>query len=319
MNRLYAVLAIALFALPAAAADAPGWTPNDMLRVKRFGSVVPSPDGRRVAYLVQEAVTDELRSEFVLQIYLVDSDGGNPVQLTRGTSSSDHPQWSPDGKNIAFLSNRGGKTNIFVIPVGGGEAEQLTDVKTGVNSLQWSPNGRQIAFTMPDPPTVEEDIASRIKTDVRVLDENVKMTRLYVVPVQKNEAGKRPPTVLSPADRSVAADGFDWHPDGRTIAFSHAKSPSTNDWPTADISLVDVATGKVRPLVNSGGAETAPKYSPFGDRIAYVRSDNPPTWGGGSRVYGDRTRGSIPHLMGDTPDRRPTKTRESPPQAGGLS
>ena len=44
MSRLYAVLAIALFALPAAAADAPGWTPNDMIRLKRFGSVVPSPE-----------------------------------------------------------------------------------------------------------------------------------------------------------------------------------------------------------------------------------------------------------------------------------
>src|SRR5207248_6723843 len=139
---------------------------------------------------------------------------------------------------------RGGKTNIFVLPLTGGEAEQLTDVKTSVSALQWSPNGRRIAYTMTDPPTVEEEIAGRMKSDVRVLDENVKMVRLYVIPVQKNEAGKRPATVLSPADRSVSAEGFDWHPDGRTIAFSHAKSPGTNDWPTADISLVDVATGK---------------------------------------------------------------------------
>src|SRR5260370_20942183 len=188
MNRLFSIIAIFFFAMPAIAADPAGWTPNDMLRVKRFGSVVPSRDGKRIAYSVREAVTDDLRSEYVSQIYLVDSNGGNPVQLTRGTSSSEHPQWSPDGKTIAFLSNRSGKTNLFAIPVSGGEAEQLTDVKTSVSALQWSPDGRSIAFTMLDPPTIAEDIATRMKADVRVVDENVKMVRLYVISLQNNEA-----------------------------------------------------------------------------------------------------------------------------------
>src|SRR5687768_8298397 len=100
MNRRLCALALLAFALPAAAADAPGWTPTEMLRVKRFGGVYPSPDGKRVAFTVREAVLEDLRSEFVTQIHLADADGGNPVQLTRGANNSEHPQWSPDGKSL---------------------------------------------------------------------------------------------------------------------------------------------------------------------------------------------------------------------------
>ena len=59
------------------------------------------------------------------------------AQLTRGDKSCDNPQWSPDGKTIAFTSNRGGKNNVWLIPADGGEAEQLTDVKSGVGSHRW--------------------------------------------------------------------------------------------------------------------------------------------------------------------------------------
>src|SRR5258708_38843360 len=117
MNRFFALLGIFVIALPATAADVPGWTPNDMIQIKRFGGVYPSPDGKRVAYTVREPAIEELRSEVVSQIYLVDSDGGNPIQLTRGTRSSEHPQWAPDGKTIAFLSHRSGTTNLYAIPV----------------------------------------------------------------------------------------------------------------------------------------------------------------------------------------------------------
>ena len=123
MNR-FALLALLLVS-PAAFAAEPvaGWTPSAMMKVKRIGSVMPSPDGKRVAYTVREAVTEELRSEYVAQIHLADADGSHPLQLTRGTHTADNPQWSPDGQSIAFASNRTGQSNIHLIPVAGGEAE----------------------------------------------------------------------------------------------------------------------------------------------------------------------------------------------------
>jgi prolyl oligopeptidase len=288
-----------------------GWTPAAILQVKRIGGVYPSPDGKRVAYTVREAVMDDTRSEYVSQIHLVDADGGNHVQLTRGTHSSDNPQWSPDGKSIAFTANRTGKTNLFLIPVSGGEAEQITDVKTGVAPFLWSPDGKSIAFTMVDPPTLQEETATRIKADARVVEDNIKMNRLYVLPVEKDANGKRNPRLLTTGNYTLSSgisDGvpFDWSPDGKTIVFSHAKTPGVNDWPTADISLVDVESAKVRPLVDSGAAELSPKFSPDGKLIAYIRTDDPPTWGTNSTIHVIPAEGGPSRELAETPDRRPT-------------
>src|SRR5262249_41818337 len=118
MKRIV-VLAVAFFfpLLTTAAEPKVGWTPETLLKLKRIGGVYPSPDGKRVAYTVREAVMQDSRSEYVTQIHLVNADGTEHVQLTRGTQSSENPQWSPDGKTIAFTSNRSGKTNLFLIPV----------------------------------------------------------------------------------------------------------------------------------------------------------------------------------------------------------
>ena len=76
----------------------------------------------------------------------------------------------------------------------------------------------------------------------------------------------------------TAPDSIAFSPDGRTIAFSHTPRPVINDWPSSDISLVDVATGAVRPFAATGAAETSPLFSPDGRLLAYVVTDEPPRW-----------------------------------------
>ena len=68
------------------------------------------------------------KSEYVTQIWLANTDGSNPLQLTFADKSSDNPRWSPDGRLLAFTSGRSGKNNLYVLRVIGGEAEQITDV-----------------------------------------------------------------------------------------------------------------------------------------------------------------------------------------------
>lgn len=288
------------------------WTPELMLKVRRVGSVRPSPDGRRVAYTVAEAMMTEDRSEFVSQIWVANSDGSDATQMTFAAKSSTNPSWSPDGNFLAFTSDRMGKTNLFRLRVAGGEAEQLTDVKSGVGAFSWSPDSRQIAFVMTDPPTDADDKAAKLKDDSRWLDRDYKMDRLYLVSVVKDKDGQRKSRLLTPGHFTIGAaarpggGSFDWSPDGQSIVFSHRKTPLADDWPTSDVSIVDTATGKITPLATTGGSEFAPLFSPNGKSVAMVISDNPPRWAGSYTFQVVPVGGGAVKSLPATPDRQPT-------------
>src|SRR5262249_36385390 len=93
---------------------------------------------------------------------------------------------------------------------------------------------------------------------------------------QKDANGKREPRKLTTANYSV--EDFDWSSDSSRIAFGHVKSPLANDWTTSDVSIIEVASGKVTDLANTPAAESSPVYSPDGNSIAVLASDNPPRW-----------------------------------------
>jgi dipeptidyl aminopeptidase/acylaminoacyl peptidase len=253
------------------------WDPELQIKVKAVGSPRVSPDAKRIVYTVSEAVMTADKSEFVTQIWMANLDTKQNFQLTFGDKSSSNPKWSPDGNWIAFTSNRkDNKNNLYLLSINGGEAEPLTDVKTGVGNFEWAPNGRSIAFTMSDAKTEDEEKNDRAKNDFRWMDENIKMSRLYVINVQKDSNGQREPKKLTTADYHVG--DFDWSADSSHIAFSHAKTPTANDWTTADASIVELANGKVTVLANTPAAESSPVYSRDGKSLAILVSDNPPRW-----------------------------------------
>jgi dipeptidyl aminopeptidase/acylaminoacyl peptidase len=311
-NRLLQLLAAGVFASvltldvshPAAQAPGSTWTPELMLTVKRVPAVVPSPDGAQVAFVVGEAITEGERSEWVTQIHVAAADGSASRQLTRGEKSSSEPRWSPDGKSLAFLSSRSGKANVWRINVSGGEAEQVTDEKGGVSAFEWSPDGASFAFVMRDAKTDAEEKADKEKRDWRTLDEQVKMNRLYVVPLEKGADGKRTARLLTKAERSV--NEFSWSPDGKTIVFDHQKTPLADDWPSGDLATVTVADGTVTPLATSARTEDQAVYSPDGRFIAFTLSDDPPSWAQERRVQIVPAGGGPARVLADTPDSQPT-------------
>ena len=299
-----ASLLVVLFASMVSAQTTTGWDPELQLKVRAVGAPRVSPDAKRVVYTVSEAITTADKSEFVTQIWMANIDTKQNFQMTFGDKSSTNPKWSPDGNWIAFTSNRKeNKNNLYLLNVNGGEAEPLTDVKSSVSDFAWSPDGRTIAFTMSDPKTEEEEKNDKGRNDFRWVDENLKMSRLYVLPIQKDANGKREPRKLTTENFNV--DSFDWSPDGAHIAFGFSKSPVANDWTTANVSILDVSSAKTTPLAETAAAESSPIYSPDGRSIAILASDNPPRWAQSGVIQIFSTSGGQPKTLATTFDGQP--------------
>ena len=235
-------------------------TLDQIVSLKRVGSPALSPDGRWVAYTVRD--TDWVANAFVTQVWLADTRGGAPRPLTQGKKSSNAPAWSPDGKRLAFGSDRTDKRQVFVLDMSGGDAEQLTSADEGVTSFAWSPDGATIAYVAKDPLTKAEKEREKQDGDIERVGEDHRMNHLWVIDVA-SKASRR----LTRGEFTVGS--FDWSPDNSRIAFDHQVNPELGADSTADISVVTVADGTVRTLVTQPGPDVTPVWSPDGSRIAF--------------------------------------------------
>ena len=255
------------------------WTPEHLLKLKNISSVQVSPKGDKVLYTVREALMTDDRSEYINQIWVVNSDGKNSLQLSHTDKNSSNPKWSPDGLSYAFTSSRSGKSNLYKISILGGEAEQLTDVKSGVGLFNWSPDGKSIAFLMMDHNTDQEEKNKKSKDDWYYMDDIIKHNKLYVLNLTERDSLLKYKSELLVKESYTISD-FDWSPDNKSIVFSHSTSPEVNDVVSSDISMVEIATGKIKPIAGSLAGESSPKYSYDGKYVAFHSTGDPIDWSG---------------------------------------
>ncbi|HMD37950.1 MAG TPA: S9 family peptidase [Candidatus Acidoferrum sp.] len=241
-------------------------TPEASLTLRTISDLQFSPDETRVAFVVTEPPKGDRRAR---HIWLYDKKSGSVRQFTFSPKDESAPRWSPDGKQLAFLSNRDEQQQVYVLRMEGGEASAVTRGKRGVQNFAWSPDGKQIAFLAPDAKTDSEEKKDKDKDDAHLVDKEDKHARLWLLTLATSEA-----KALTDAKWEVSE--IAWLPAGDRIVVSATDHPESDE-ETHRIFSVAVADGSRKLLLAPHGPFSDLRVSPDGMTVSFVgcRVDGP--------------------------------------------
>ena len=286
MKRITTLLFVALVATTALAQRP--MTFEDLAAVKRIGAPQVSPDGRWIAY--DMSTIDLAANVRKSAIWLMAANGSNPRQLTDGAKQDEGPAWSPDGKTLAYVSNReGGAKQVYLLDVAAGTSRKLTNLSGGASTVRWVPDGSGVVFTSDvypdcgvDPACTKnaEDAAAKAPSKARVIDSLLfrhwnawqEATRTHVVYKAVSDAPARdltPGAFNAPHFSVGGGDEFDVSPDSKELVFARDTEKDAAISTNSDLFIVPLAGGEARRITTRRGADTGPRYSPDGRFIAW--------------------------------------------------
>lgn len=290
MFRTFWAFLLCLGALPLLAQKQP-FDVQALLKIARLGEPQLSPDGKLLAFTVQSIDLD--KNTRPRHLWIVPLDGSAPKQLTTD-GNNDRPRWSPDSKQIAFISDRSGSSQIWTIKPDGTEARQVTTLSTEAAGVLYAPNGTHFVFTSDVYPECPDDACNKKKIDDEKASkvkarayttllyrhwtqfQTARRRHLFSIPVEGGIAKDLTPGMRDTPPFSLGgADDYAVSPDGQEVCYAANTDPELATSTNSDLYVVPITGGEPRKITGNPAADNSPAYSPDGKLLAWRMQTRP--------------------------------------------
>jgi dipeptidyl aminopeptidase/acylaminoacyl peptidase len=245
--------------------------PEDLISLREVSDVRLSPSATEIAFTV--TTIDKANNREISNLWIIPSAGGAAKQITDGAFSDSQPRWSPDGKYIAFASNRGGHPGLWAVDIKTGESQSIAPwphrdfyISKPSEMMAWSPDSKTIAFAAAEPESSPQIVDPRVITRAQYKSRqgfsDDLHTQIYVVSIADHK-------VRQLTHGNYDAHSLSWSSRGEIAFLSNRESdPDANFH--YEIYVVNPETGAERQLSTAAGVAFSPIWSPDGNSIAYL-------------------------------------------------
>jgi dipeptidyl aminopeptidase/acylaminoacyl peptidase len=298
LERTWALCAIVataiLLTMPSMSLSQDLLTPERLWEYARISDPQISPDGNRVVFGARTFDIKENRGN--TELYIVGTNGGDPVKLTNTSASESNARWRPDGRKIGFLSSASGSSQLWEMDPDGSNVVRVTDIEGGISNFDYSPKGNFISFTksVKLDQTMKEKHPDMDKADVHLYDElmyrhwsswsDYTYSHVFYAPYADGRITGAPVDIMegerfhSPVPPFGGGEQIGWSPDERYLAYTSKKlvgtefATSTNN----DIYMYSLADRQTRNASEGNvGYDIEPRFSPDGRYLAWLSMETP--------------------------------------------